>query len=168
MNRALKKIADHVPEDLVQQFADKSGITHEHIHRITPGPSGMVSAVDGSNAMIAEGGTISLAAIRAARTTFVGEDRHNRSATPSRSSPSGPATKTRTLTKCSQACFGIPPHKGLDNSDPERASAILRDTLEYWVTLADRTNPARQTPSSSSTGHYGSPARTMNRCLPVL
>ncbi len=34
-----------------------------------------------------------------------------------------------------EECFGIPPHKGLDNSDPERASAILRDTLEYWVTL---------------------------------
>ena len=30
-------------------------------------------------------------------------------------------------------CFGALPHKGLDNADPERASAILRDTLEYWV-----------------------------------
>ena len=34
-----------------------------------------------------------------------------------------------------EECFGVPPHKGLDNADPERASAILRDTLEYWVAL---------------------------------
>ena len=72
VSRALRRIADHIPEDLVQQFADKSGITQEDIHLISPGPSGMVSAIDGSNAMIAEGGSVSLAAIRAARTTFSG------------------------------------------------------------------------------------------------
>ena len=135
VNRALKKIADHIPEDLVQQFADKSGITREHIHLITPGPAGMVSAVDGSNAMIAEGGSISLAAIRAARTTFVGGDRHNRSATPLTLVTIGPGHKNTDFDEIYEACFGVPPHKGLDNSIPERAVEILRDTLEYWVAL---------------------------------
>ncbi|MFA5269593.1 MAG: hypothetical protein WC379_16635, partial [Methanoregula sp.] len=82
VTRALRKIASHIPEDLIQQFADKSGITRDDIHPISPGPSGMVSAVDGSNAMVLEGGSIALAAIRAARTTFMGNERHNRSATP--------------------------------------------------------------------------------------
>ena len=39
------------------------------------------------------------------------------------------------MTALYEECFGVPPHKGLDNADPERASAILRDTLEYWVAL---------------------------------
>ncbi|MCX6690202.1 MAG: hypothetical protein NTZ39_11040, partial [Methanoregula sp.] len=82
VSAALRRIADHIPEDLVRQFADKSGMTKNDIHSISPGPSGIVSAVDGSNAMIAEGGSISLAAIRAARTTFAGNVRQNRSVTP--------------------------------------------------------------------------------------
>ncbi len=36
VNRALKKIADHIPEDLVQQFADKSGITQSTFTPLPP------------------------------------------------------------------------------------------------------------------------------------
>ena len=135
LDRALRRIADHIPEDLVQQFADKSGITKEDIHLISPGPSGMVSAIDGSNAMIAEGGSVSLAAIRAARTTFAGGERYNRSVTPLTLVTIGPGHRNLDFAALYEECFGVPPHKGLDNADPERASAILRDTLEYWVAL---------------------------------
>lgn len=133
--KALKKIADHIPEDLVQKFTEKSGMTKDDIHPITPGPAGIVSAIDGSNAMIAEGGSISLAAIRAARTTFKGNERHNRSTTPLTLVTIGPGHRNTDFDELFEECFGMPPHKGLDNADPERASAILRDTLEYWVTL---------------------------------
>jgi len=133
VDRALRRIRDHIPEDLVQQFADKSGITEEHIHPIHPGQSGIVSAVDGSNAMIAEGGSVSLAAIRAARTTFSGNERTGRSVTPLTLVTIGPGHRNLDFDEMFEECFGIPPHKGLDNSDPERASGILRDTLEYWV-----------------------------------
>jgi hypothetical protein len=133
LHRAIRNITDHVPEDLVQRFTEKSGITKDDIHPISPGRSGMVSAVDGSNAMVLEGGSIVLAAIRAARTTFLGNERHNRSATPLTLVTIGPGHKNQDFVDMYRDCFGVPPGKGLDNSDPGRASAILRDTLEYWV-----------------------------------
>jgi hypothetical protein len=135
VDRALQRIAAHIPEDLVQQFADTSGITKEDICPISPGPFTMVSAIDGSNAMIAEGGSVSLAAIRAAQTTFVRGERYNRSVTPLTLVTIGPGHKNQDFAEMYEECFGFPPSKGLDNSDPERASAILRDTLEYWVAL---------------------------------
>ena len=85
--------------------------------------------------MIIEGGSIAVAAIRAVRTTFDGMARSNRSITPITLVTIGPGHRNHDFDELYQECFGIPPHKGLDNSDPERASAILRDTLEYWVTL---------------------------------
>jgi hypothetical protein len=139
VNRALRKIAEHIPEDLVKKFAYESGITKNDIHTISPGPSGMVSAIDGSNAMIAEGGSVSLAAIRAVRTTFSHGERYNRSITPITLVTIGPGHRNRDFDEIYPDCFGIPPHKGLDNSDPGRASDILRDTLEYWVALQTAT-----------------------------
>jgi len=135
VSRALRRIADHFPEDLVQQFADKSGITKDDIHLIFPAPSGTVSAIDGSNTMVLEGGSVSIAAIRAAQTTFLNGERHNRSITPLTLVTIGPGHRNHDFDEIYQECFGIAPYKGLDNADPERASAILRDTLEYWVAL---------------------------------
>ncbi|MFA5347772.1 MAG: DNA double-strand break repair nuclease NurA [Methanoregula sp.] len=135
VGQALRRIAEHIPEDLVSRFARESGITKDDFHQIPPGTSGIVSAVDGSNTMIAEGGSITLAAIRAVRTTFSAGKRYNRSITPITLVTIGPAHRNRDFDEIYQDCFGHPPHKGLDNADPERASAILRDTLEYWVAL---------------------------------
>ncbi|MGB9176549.1 MAG: DNA double-strand break repair nuclease NurA [Methanoregula sp.] len=133
MTKALKKIASHVPEDLVPLFADRSGIRRGDIHPIPPGPSGTVSAVDGSNAMVLDGGSVSVAAIRAARTTFTGNERDSRAVTPLTLVTIGPGHRNQDFDELFFECFGRAPHRGLDNSDPERASAILRDTLEYWV-----------------------------------
>jgi hypothetical protein len=135
VNRALRRIAEHIPENLVRKFAQESGIAKDDIHAIPPGPSGIVSAIDGSNAMITEGGSVSLAAIRAVQTTFSAGERYNRSVTPLTLVTIGPGHRNLDFAALYEECFGVPPHKGLDNSDPERASAILRDTLEYWVAL---------------------------------
>jgi hypothetical protein len=135
VKEALRRITEHIPEDLVQVFGKVSGITQDDIHPIPPGPSGIVSAVDGSNTMIAEGGSVSFAAIRAVRTTFSGDKRFNRSITPLTLVTIGPGHRNTDFDELYRECFGIPPHKGLDNADHERASAILRDTLEYWVAL---------------------------------
>jgi hypothetical protein len=135
VDRALRRINEHIPEDLVQKFAQECGITREDIHTIPPGRSGIVSAIDGSNTMVLEGGSVSLAAIRAAQTTFLNNERHNRSITPLTLVTIGPGHRNHDFDEIYQECFGIAPHKGLDNADPERASAILRDTLEYWVAL---------------------------------
>jgi hypothetical protein len=131
--KALRKIAAHVPDDLVHQFAQKSGIRRDDIRPIAPGPSGTVSAVDGSNAMVLDGGSMALAAIRAARSTFTGNERAGRAVTPLTLVTIGPAHRNRDFDDLFAECFGALPHKGLDNADPERASAILRDTIEYWV-----------------------------------
>ena len=133
LDRALRKIATHVPEDLVQQFAGQSGIRRDDIHPIAPGPSGTVSAVDGSNAMVLDGGSIALAAIRAARTTFAANMRIGRATTPLTLVTIGPGHRNTDFDELFAECFGTLPHKGLDNADPERAVSILRDTLEYWV-----------------------------------
>ncbi len=135
VDRALRRINEHIPEDLVQKFSRESGITRDAIHGIPPGGSGMVAAIDGSNTMILEGGSVSIAAIRAVQTTFLNGERHNRSITPLMLVTIGPGHRNRDFDELYLECFGIAPHKGLDNADPERASAILRDTLEYWVAL---------------------------------
>ncbi|HVP97463.1 DNA double-strand break repair nuclease NurA [Methanoregula sp.] len=140
---ALARIAAHVPEDIVAQFAEKSGITKDDLHPISPGTPGLVSAVDGSNAMVLEGGSLAIAAIRAARTTFHGAARAGRATTPLVLVTIGPRRHNQDFEDLFLECFGVPPHKGLDNSDPVRASDILRDTLEYWVaTKAAETMPA--------------------------
>jgi hypothetical protein len=135
LNQALRRITEHVPGDMVDKFARESGITKEDIRSIPVSPPGIVSAVDGSNVMILEGGSITLAAIRAARTTFSGSERSNRSMTPLMLVTIGPGHRNHDFDELYEDCFGSPPKKGLDNADPERASAILRDTLEYWVAL---------------------------------
>jgi hypothetical protein len=143
VDKALQRITEHIPEDLVGKFAQESGITREDIHTIPQGRSGMVTAVDGSNTMVLEGGSVAIAAIRAVQTTFLDNKRHTRSITPLTLVTIGPGHRNRDFDELYQDCFGIPPHKGLDNADPERASAILRDTLEYWVARQTvRTLPA--------------------------
>src|SRR5512133_1871372 len=113
-----------MPEDLVQQFADRSGILPDEIHPVHPVPSGTVSAVDGSNAMVLDGGTFALAAIRAARTTFTGNERAGRAVTPLMLITIGPGHRNTDFDELFLECYGAPPHKALDNADPERASAI--------------------------------------------
>jgi hypothetical protein len=131
--KALRQMAAHVPGDLVQQFAEKSGIRRDDIHPIVPAPAGTVSAVDGSNAMVLDGGSVALAAVRAARSTFIRNERAGRAITPLTLVTIGPGHRNHDFDELFAECFGALPHKGLDNADPERASAVLRDTLEYWV-----------------------------------
>jgi hypothetical protein len=133
--KTLRKIQDHVPEDMVQRFAEKSGIRREDIHPIARIPSGTVSAVDGSNMMVLSGGSVAIAAIRAACTTFAGNERTGRAVTPLTLITIGPGHKNHDFDDLFEECFPGLPHKGLDNADPEKASGALRDTLEYWVAL---------------------------------
>ncbi len=95
VDRALRRINEHIPEDLVQKFSRESGITRDAIHGIPPGNSGMVAAIDGSNTMILEGGSVSIAAIRAVQTTFLNGERHNRSITPLMLVTIGPGHRNR-------------------------------------------------------------------------
>jgi hypothetical protein len=83
--------------------------------------------------MVLDGGSIAIAAIRAARTTFTKNERAGRASTPLTLVTIGPGHRNTDFDELFAECYGAMPHKGLDNADPERASAVLRDTLEYWV-----------------------------------
>ena len=129
----LERILHQMPYDLVEKFSEFSHLTRAEVHQIRNKPAGIVSAIDGSNAIIAESGSFALAAIRAAHTDFSGSDRYARAITPLTVVSVGPEEENEDFRILMSDCFGIFPETGLENNDAERVSAILRDTLEYWV-----------------------------------
>jgi len=143
---SIAHVLDHiylqVGDNMVEKFAAQSKITADDIHLITGAFRGIVSAIDGSNATIAESGGFALAAIRAAHTTFSGGERLSRAITPLRIVTIGPEHENEDYPILMKECFGIVPAKGLKNKDVLRVSAVLRDTLEYGVALSQvRTLP---------------------------
>jgi hypothetical protein len=131
----IERISHQMPYDLAEKFRGFSHLSKADIHTISSRPAGIVSAVDGSNAIIAESGSFALAAIRAAHTDFAGSDRHARAITPLTVVSVGPEEESEDFKILMNDCFGIVPDKGLKNHDAERVSDILRDTLEYWIAL---------------------------------
>ena len=100
----------------------------------TAAPCGEVCAVDGSNVMLLESGSMALAVVRAAQTTFIDMERSRRSVTPMTFAIIGPEEENQDFPVLYADCFGHPPGKPLVNEDITRAAGILRDTVEYWVT----------------------------------
>jgi len=131
----LERISHQMPYDLVEKFSDFSHLTKQDIHPIWSKSAGIVSAIDGSNAIIAESGSFALAAIRAVQTTFSKGERHSRAITPLTVISVGPEEESEDFKILMSDCFGIFPDTNLKNNDAEKVSAILRDTLEYWIAL---------------------------------
>jgi hypothetical protein len=131
----LERITHQMPYDLGEKFSEFSHLTRADIHPVQNKPACLVSAIDGSNAIIAESGSFALAAIRAAHTDFAGGDRRGRAITPLTVVSVGPEEENEDFRVLMSDCFGILPGTGLQNNDAERVSAILRDTLEYWIAL---------------------------------
>lgn len=141
----LERISHQMPYDLVEKFSEFSHLTRDHIHPIQNRSSSLISAIDGSNVIIAESGSFSLAAIRAGHTTFLKGERHSRAITPLTVVSIGPEEESEDFNVLMSDCFGIFPRTGLKNNDPERVSEILRDTLEYWIAL----NQVKKLPKGS-------------------
>ena len=135
ISRVLDRIEGRVSGDIGADFAAFSKIGLGDIHPVIPGQSGIVSAIDGSNTIVAESGSFALAAIRAAHATFSGGERLSREITPLRIVTIGPGKEIEDFPILMQECFGVFPEKPLKNNDPERVSAILRSTLEYGIAL---------------------------------
>lgn len=131
--KVLEQISQYVPENLVQEFINISNLMDTDFHRIELSRKGIVSAIDGSNAMIVDGGSIALAAVRALQTTHDSSNRLSRAITPITLITIGPEDENRDFALIYKECFGSFPDKGLNNDDPERVAALIRDTLEYWV-----------------------------------
>jgi hypothetical protein len=128
------RIRASVPADLVEKFAKTCNIRKNDFTPCTPAPYGEVCAVDGSNVILLESGSMALAVVRAAQTTFIDMKRSRRSVTPMTFALIGPEEENQDFPVLYADCFGHPPGKPLTNEDITRAAGILRDTVEYWVT----------------------------------
>jgi len=134
VKEAAGRIRASVPADIVEKFKAASGIKRTDFISCTPAPCGEICAVDGSNVMLLESGSMALAVVRAAQTTFVTMERSRRSVTPMTFAMIGPEEENQDFPVLYSDCFGHPPGKPLSNEDITRAAGILRDTVEYWVT----------------------------------
>ncbi|TAJ44265.1 DNA double-strand break repair nuclease NurA [Methanofollis fontis] len=121
------------PSDLAQRFAREGGFDAESFQPCLPGFAGHISAVDGSNAMVLESGSFSVAAVRAVETTFHLGARVHAGETPLRLVRIGPEKTNEGYEDLYFECFGDDPLEPLENEDRSRAAAVLRDTLEYWT-----------------------------------
>ncbi|OPX65378.1 MULTISPECIES: DNA double-strand break repair nuclease NurA [unclassified Methanoregula] len=128
------RIRASVPADLAGLFAKTCGIRHSDFVACSPAECGEVCAVDGSNVILLESGSMALAVVRAAQTTFLNMERTRRSVTPMTFALIGPGEENQDFPVLYTDCFGHPPGKPLKNEDIARAAGILRDTVEYWVT----------------------------------
>jgi len=133
VKEAAARIRATVPADLVEKFSASGGMTRDDFVRCAPAASGEVCAIDGSNVVLLESGSLALAAVRAAQTTFSGTERSRRSLTPLKFALIGPGAENTDFAELYAECFGELPGTPLKNEDREKAAGVLRDTLEYWV-----------------------------------
>jgi len=143
---SIRKIAHAVrsslPPDIGRLFAEHSGIRRGDFIPLPPSRDGVVRAVDGSNATVMEGGTISVVAVRAGFSSFAGEKRLPGGLTPIVLLQAGPRDAERGFSDLYRECFGVTPRSPLRVDDVSRAAAAMRDTLEYFVALACSRNQA--------------------------
>jgi hypothetical protein len=130
----LERMQSFLPMDLADRFRSRSGLDVSSFHEIGMGVHRTITGVDGSNVLIAEGGSFSVAAIRAGQSTFRGGN-CSRSLTPIRLSLIGPEIENSDFPSLYHQYFHADPLTPLSNEDPHGASAVIRDTLEYWVAL---------------------------------
>jgi len=134
VKEAAERIRATIPANLVEKFAKTCTIKTSDFIPCIPAPCGEVCAVDGSNVTLLKSGSMALAVVRAAQTTFIDMERSRRSVTPMTFTLIGPEEDNQDFPVLYADCFGHPPGKPLQNEDISRAAGILRDTLEYWVT----------------------------------
>jgi hypothetical protein len=128
------RIRETLPGNLVEKFADGSGLSRDSFHICSPA-GGEVCAIDGSDVIVMESGSTALAVFRAAQSTFRDNERGRRSETPIAFALIGPGPENLEFPGLYRECFGSDPGKPLPNEDRSRAAGILRDTLEYWILL---------------------------------
>lgn len=128
-----RRIQTIMPPDLAIKFRDAAGITANDFRACPTIPSGRVCAIDGSNALILESGSLGIALFRAAQSTFFHQQRAGRSLSPIRFSLIGPGAENEDFPALYEECFGEAPGTPLGNEDRVKTSGVLRDTLEYWV-----------------------------------
>ena len=128
------RIRETVPGNLIEKFRDSGGISADDFHLCEPVPCNETCAVDGSNTVLMESGTMAIVLFRAAQCTFFNMERTKRSISSLQFAVIGPGIDNEDFPVLYQECFGQAPGTPLKNEDRVRAAGILRDTLEYSVT----------------------------------
>lgn len=121
------------PADLVERFEEASGLNIDDFISFPANFDGIFTAIDGSNAMVLESGSFSIAAIRAGASAYQDGCRRHRKITDLRLMRIGPEREVAAYDWLYEECFSYPPDTGLDSEDRSKAAAILRDTLEYYA-----------------------------------
>ncbi len=134
LQAAAGRIESLLPRDLVDRFRERTGLAKDAFSPIPRPKSGRVCGVDGSNALILEGGAQALAAVRAGSCTLALDRLSRRRVTPLRLAWIGPDGGGE-FGGLYRECFGYDPITPLSLEDPLAATAVFRDTLEYWVAL---------------------------------
>jgi hypothetical protein len=129
------RIRDLDPPDLPTRFASCLRLGPESFLRAEPAQAGTLAAVDGSNAMLLDAGSISVALLRAAVCGFSAGGREFRSVTPLRLVSLGREALDGSFSSLYRECFGADPEATVRDDEPERTAGIMRDTLEYWAAL---------------------------------
>lgn len=129
-----RRIRSLVPGDLAEMFRQETKITPGEFRPCPFVPPGEVCAVDGSNGLLLESGSMAIALFRAAQSTYHNRERHRRSLSPLRFGVIGPSQENEDFYGLYEECFGELPGTPLGNEDRSRVAGVLRDTLEYWIT----------------------------------
>jgi hypothetical protein len=123
------------PPDLADRFASVFGLDPGSFQRVEPTQTGIIAAVDGSNAMLLDAGCLFVTLLRAAACGFSGGTRQFRAMTPLRLMNLGQEARDLSFSGLYRECFGADPDSGIRDDEPERTAGIMRDTLEYWAAL---------------------------------
>jgi hypothetical protein len=134
----LVRIADRIrafaPPDLVERFLKASGFDASSFQECTSACDRTVTAVDGSNALILNAGSFTIAALRAVASCYTSGKRTGRTVTPLQLVSFGTDETGTDYCSLFEDCFGYKPGVVLDD-DPAQSVAVIRDTLEYGVAL---------------------------------
>jgi hypothetical protein len=131
LERAIGRIREINPPDLAARFQEHGGFAESSFTAIAPAWTGRVVAIDGSNAMVVEGGAFSIGAIRAVASGFSRGARSFLAGTGIRLVSIGREEHDRDFASMYRECFGYEPVTPLDDRDRVLAASVFRDTLEY-------------------------------------
>ncbi len=118
--------------DIARRLSEECGIVDKDFIRPAAEFSPVVAAVDGSNAMILESGSFSVAAVRAVSVAFREGSRLFTKTTPLRLPRLSAADIPAEYMRMYMECFSDEPENPVED-EPSRAASVFRDTLEYWA-----------------------------------
>lgn len=135
VQRITGEIRRFAPPDIAERFAKSSGFRPASFFTFPSVFDGTVCAVDGSNALLADGGSFAVAGIRASASSYRGGTRQCRVTTPLYTVAVHQGGCNEDFAALFSDCFASLPKAPLGHDDPVKNAAVMRDTLEYWVAM---------------------------------